>query len=165
MDPNVAPRDRMQKLIRTWPAVLLLAVLGVGCEALGINTGRLGEDDRLRYTFQTQQSRFTVADTVDATFTNRSSEAVYVSPGCPPMGLEKRTGSSWTTVEIPIGCLAVALPPMTVEPGERLERGLLPWMLEAAEMEPGTYRLSLPIGRSQEEPSEQATSNRFAVVR
>lgn len=138
--------------------LLLLTILLASCEALGINDG-------LSYSYQTQRSEFTVDDTVSATFVNRSQHSLYVFPGCPTVGLEKQTDSSWTAVEIPIYCALVARPPLPVGPEKHREFMLRPSTLNEAEIDPGTYRLTLPIGRKKEEPSEQATSNRFEIVR
>lgn len=150
----------MRRRTRIEPAVLVLALLLAGCETVGLSDA----DDAIRYKYETTLSQYTVEDTVGATFTNRSPLPIYVFQGCPTVGLEKRSESSWESVDIPIVCTAVVKPPIPVKPGESKQFGIASKWLMKADVEPGTYRLTLAIGRTVEKATEQATSTRFEIT-
>jgi len=140
--------------------LFLLVILVAGCDALGRTSG----DDGIPYDFETEHSRFTVTDSIEAAFVNRSAQTIYVFQGCPTVGIERRAASSWQPIEIPIFCTQNVKIPLAVEPGERFHAKLPPWMLAEAAIKPGTYRLGLTVGWSRERVAQQATSNPFEIL-
>jgi len=140
--------------------ITVFFLLFSGCDVLGWSSS--GSDFSTTYT--TERSQYAVTDTVTATFENQEQNAVYVFQGCPTVGLQQRVDQVWTPRPIPIFCFAILRPPISVAPGERFETGLLPYMLEEAEAEPGTYRLTLEIGLKESGPFRTVVSNRFELT-
>lgn len=146
----------MQKSGSTSSIVLLLVILIAGCDAVG--------DDDLQYSYTTERSHFTIEDSLTARFTNQSLQTVYVFQGCPTVDIEKRTDSTWTSVPFPFACTREYKPPRPVKPGEQRPFGVASRVLDAADVEPSTYRLTLSIGTTEDEPSQRAPSNAFEIT-
>lgn len=140
--------------------ITVFVLLFSGCDVLGLSSS--GSD--LSTTYVTERSQYAMTDTIAATLENQEERTVYVSSGCPTVGLQEPVNEVWTTRPIPIICTAIARPPIPVAPGERFETGLLPFMLEEAEAEPGTYRLTLEIGLKESGPFRTVVSNRFELT-
>lgn len=117
-----------------------------------------------QYDYTTKRAHFTSEDSVTAIFTNQSLQTVYVFHGCPTVDIEKRTDSTWTSVPFPFAYTLEYKPPRPVKGGEQRPFGVAPRVLDAAEVEPRTYRLALSIGTTEDEPSERAPSNAFEIT-
>lgn len=141
-------------------SLLFLVALAVGCEPFGVEN-----ETPISYEFQAERPAFSASDTARATFVNQSSRRIYVfHRGCMPEALEKNEGASWQRVQLPILCTMVLRGPLPVRPGGRFEASLLPWMLQDAAIEPGTYRMTLLIGPSEEEATRKVASTSFQIT-
>ena len=141
--------------------VVAVATMAAGCELLGFSDS---ETD-LAYEFETERTRYSVGDSLKATFVNESSRTLYVrEQGCTIAGIEQRIDANWREVVIPIGCTGLVSGPFPLRAGEKWPVGLAAWMLEEAGVQPGTYRLTFFVSESREGKPEKATSNQFSIV-
>jgi hypothetical protein len=138
-----------------------LGIAGTACEPLGFSRSETEFD----YEFETERRRYSLPDSIEATLLNASSKTLYVrEQGCTHAGIERHAGSDWEDVPIPIMCEQLATRPLSIESGNRLGLRLEAWMIEEADVVPGTYRLTLSVGLSEEGEYQKITSNQFRVV-
>lgn len=149
------------KKVTLIPLLLVVMVSGACTLLSSSDAGRSFE-----YRFETERTEYTLADTVNATFTNQSDQTLLLSYRfCTIAGMQQLKNGKWNSVTIPIVCTAEVKEPVTVGPGGRYQTGIILSVFEQDDFEAGTYRLDVLAREQEGEQQRELPSNTFEIIK
>lgn len=130
-------------LYKTLPFLLLsLLLVGVSCNTVS-------SDNNDPFTeLRSNQREYVAGDSLSITISNYSPQKLFLDRNCSTVEgselimLEQLVDGSWETPAPPDGCRAIYFPPVEIQPGES-------HVFKAVALNPGTYRYSFPIYRTE----------------
>ncbi|WP_445666130.1 hypothetical protein [Fodinibius sp. AD559] len=122
------------------------------------------EGQRFEYQFKTDKTEYSLKDTVNATFKNKSDQTLFLSYQiCTIAEMQKHENKNWKSISIPIFCPQYAKSPVKVEPGEKIETGVNLNLFDKNDLASGTYRLDVVASQKDQNKQRELTSNNFEI--
>jgi hypothetical protein len=122
--------------------LLTLLLVGVSC-----NTVSSDNNDPLTE-LRSNKQEYVAGDSLRITIHNYSPQKLFLDRNCSSVEggelimLEQLVDGSWEEPAPPDGCLGIYIPPVVIEPGKS-------HVFKAVALNPGTYRYSFPIYRTE----------------
>jgi hypothetical protein len=117
------------------------------------------------YRFKTDQTVYSLNDTIHAAFKNKSAQKLYLDyQACTIVEMQKRENDIWKPFPLPIACTAVVREPIRVKPGKSFKTNINLQIFED-NLKEGTYRLDVLASYKNQEEHRKLTSNNFKLTK